>query len=56
MNELERITYEFHDALAERLCCAPIEMNEVDNNEEDEYIMGLAETQADIATARLRGE
>ena len=48
MSELERITYEFD--------LARVEMNEVDNNEEDEYIMGLAEIQADIATARLRGE
>ena len=51
MCELERITYELHDEIAEQLCCA-----EVDNNEENEYIMGQAEIQTEIANARARGE
>ena len=41
MSELERITYEIHDEIAEQLCCS-----EVDNAEENEYIMGMAELEA----------
>ena len=51
MSELERVTYEFHEKLIEQLS-----MDEVDNNEENEYIMGMAEIQAEIANARSRGE
>lgn len=33
-----------------------LDENELDFNEQDEYIMGMAEIQAEIANARMRGE
>ena len=43
MSELERMQYEKDQAEAEAACCAPqLDMDEVDNAEENAYIMNLA--------------
>ena len=42
MSELERMQYELDEARAEAMCCAPLEMDEVDNAEENAYIERMA--------------